>query len=172
MSSSVKEIKEWIRTLVIAAILTLGVHTYVAEARWIPSESMLPTLHVGDYLLVEKLSIKTSGIQHGDIIVFNAPPASERKDVLIKRVIGLPGDNIAIKQGTVYINGAPLNEPYILEKAEHDFKPFTVPENSVFVMGDNRNNSYDSRFYGTVPVSNVIGKAIVRYYPFDKVTKF
>ncbi|MDD3654234.1 MAG: signal peptidase I [Desulfotomaculaceae bacterium] len=166
------KLRELVYTVVLALVLSLFIHTFVAEARWIPSPSMLPTLQVGDRLLIEKVSFRVSGIDRGDIIVFKAPPASRLDEVLIKRVVGLPGDTVLIKKGTVYVNGNPQVEPYQLEKPREDFKPFTVPENSVFVMGDNRNNSYDSRFWGVVPMELIIGKAWLCYYPWRDMTIF
>ena len=172
MTLPAKKITEWIFTLLVAVLLSLAVRTYVAEARWIPSGSMLPTLKVGDHILIEKVSYKINGINRGDIIVFKAPPASRLDEVLIKRVIGLPGDTVSINKGTVYINGAPLEEPYELERPKNEFEPFTVPAGSIFVMGDNRNNSFDSRYWGVVPDDLVIGKALARFYPVDTATIF
>lgn len=172
MPTEAKKVLDWILTLFLAVVLSLAIRTYVAEARWIPSTSMLPTLKIGDRLLIDKVSFKINGISRGDIVVFHAPPASRLDEVMIKRVIGLPGDTISIKEGIVYINGAPLDEPYELEKPREDFKAFTVPEGSFFVMGDNRNNSFDSRFWGVVPTDLVIGKALVRFYPLSSATIF
>lgn len=167
-----KNIIDWVVTLVFAVLLALGIRTFVAEARWIPSESMLPTLKIGDRLIIDKVSYHFNGIKRGDIVVFEAPPATKLDEVLIKRVIGLPGDTVAIKNGFVYINGQPLDEPYELEKPRGDYKTLTVPENSLFVMGDNRNNSFDSRFWGVVPEELVIGKAMARFYPLSNATFF
>jgi signal peptidase I len=167
-----KNIIDWALTLVFAVVLSLVIRTYVAEARWIPSESMLPTLKIGDRLIVDKVLFHFNGINRGDLLVFEAPPASNLDEVMIKRVIGLPGDTVEIKNGIVYINGQPLDEPYEMEKPKSDFKPVTVPENSFFVMGDNRNNSYDSRFWGMVPGELIIGKAVARYFPFSDATFF
>lgn len=164
--------RELIQTVVLAVLLSLVIHTFVAEARWIPSTSMLPTLQVGDRLLIEKVSFRLSGIDRGNIIVFYAPPASRLDEVMIKRVVGLPGDTIEINKGIVYVNGISQDEPYEMEKPRDDFKPFKVPENSIFVMGDNRNNSYDSRFWGVVPMELVIGKAWFCYYPMRDMTVF
>jgi signal peptidase I len=172
MKAETKNILSWIYTLVFAIVFALVIRTYVAEARWIPSESMLPTLKIGDRLIIDKVSFHISGIKRGDIIVFKAPPASKLDEVMIKRVIGLPGDTIAINNGLVYINGQPMNEPYELEKPRGDYKAFTVPENSLFMMGDNRNNSFDSRFWGVVPEELIIGKAVARFYPFSSATFF
>lgn len=172
MKTKTRNILDWVYTLAFALVLALVIRTFVAEARWIPSESMLPTLKVGDRLIIDKVSYHISGIKRGDIIVFKAPPSSNLDETLIKRVIGLPGDTVAIKNGLVYINNQPLNEPYELEKPRGDYKTITVPENSFFVMGDNRNNSYDSRFWGVVPEELIIGKAVARYYPISSATIF
>ncbi|GBF32969.1 signal peptidase I [Desulfocucumis palustris] len=169
MKNILKTIIDWGITLGIALVLSLTMRTYVAESRWIPSGSMLPTLQVGDRLLIEKLSYKLTDIERGDIVVFHPPATSEFKDDMIKRVIGLPGDTVEINEGTVFINGKPLDEPYEMEKPADDFSPHKVPPGNIFVMGDNRNKSYDSRFWGTVPVNLVVGKAVVRYYPLKNV---
>lgn len=165
---------EYAKIIVIAVVLALLVRTYVAEARYIPSESMLPTLKIGDHLIIDKISFEIKGpkdIQRGDIVVFEPPAAAQSNDDIpfIKRVIGLPGETVSVKKGTVYINGEPLNEPYILEKPVVDFKPYTIPANAIFVMGDNRNHSNDSRYWGPLPVQNIIGKAQFRYFPFNEI---
>lgn len=130
---------------------------------------MVPTLQIGDRLLVEKVTYRLKSFQRGNIVVFKAPPKSGLKEDLIKRVIGLPGETIMIRHGVVYINDTALKEPYIAQKPRDDFGPFTVDKNSVFVMGDNRNNSFDSRYWGTVPYKLIIGKAWVRYYPLNRL---
>lgn len=170
MALDFKKVMDWLLTLVLAVLLSLAIRTYVAEARWIPSVSMLPTLRIGDHLIIEKISYKFGDIDRGDIVVFEAPPASHLEEVMIKRVIALPGETVSIKNGVVYINGIPLEEPYELEKPREDFKPVTVPENSIFVMGDNRNNSFDSRFWGVLEKDLVIGKAFARFYPLGSTS--
>lgn len=170
--TAVRKLLDWIIVLVMAVGFSLAFHIYVAEGRWIPSESMVPTLQVGDRLIIEKVTPRLTGIGRGDIVVFRPPASISQKDDLIKRVIGLPGDTISIKKGIVYINGTALNEPYEAEKPSADFKPYKVPENSYFVMGDNRNDSYDSRYWGPVPADNIIGKALVRYFPVDNIHMF
>ncbi|NLI13136.1 MAG: signal peptidase I [Peptococcaceae bacterium] len=165
---------EYAKIIVTALVISFLLRTYVAEARYIPSESMLPTLKIGDRLIVDKISFEIKGIndlQRGDIVVFNPPATFKSNDdiPLIKRVIGLPGETISIKDGIVYINGAPLNEPYILEKPKTDFRPYVIPENNIFLMGDNRNKSNDSRYWGPLPVQNIIGKAEFRFYPFADI---
>jgi signal peptidase I len=165
---------EYAKIIIIALFISLLVRTYVAEARLIPSGSMLPTLKIGDRLVIDKFFYGISGIkdvQRGDIVVFNPPPAANSKSDIpfIKRVIGLPGETISIKKGAVYISGEPLAEPYISEKPAGDFKPFVIPDGTIFLMGDNRNNSSDSRFWGPLPVQNIIGRAEFRYYPLNKL---
>ncbi|HBV98602.1 MAG: signal peptidase [Peptococcaceae bacterium BICA1-7] len=170
--TAARKLLDWIIVLVMAVGFSLVFRIYVAEGRWIPSESMVPTLQVGDRLIVEKVTPRLTGIQRGDIIVFRPPASISQKDDLIKRVIGLPGDTLSIKKGIVYINGEALSEPYEAEKPFADFKPYKVPEKSYFVMGDNRNDSYDSRFWGPVPEDQIIGKALVRYFPVDSMHMF
>ncbi|MCG9968477.1 signal peptidase I [Pelotomaculum terephthalicicum JT] len=174
MGSKIKEIFfDWIKIIVAAIVLSLFVRNYVAEAKWIPSESMLPTLKVGDHIIIDKLFYKLNGaggINRGDIVVFNPPQSANLSEkVLIKRVVGLPGETISVKSGSVYINGKQINEPYILEKSSMDFAPLEIPDNEIFVMGDNRNISYDSRFWGPLPLANIIGKAEFRYYPINEM---
>jgi signal peptidase I len=168
------ELFEYAKIILVALVIALLVRTYVAEARLIPSESMLPTLKIGDRLIVDKIFYEINGIKdihRGDIVVFDPPPAANSKNDIpfIKRVIGLPGETISIKRGTVYINGEPLNEPYLSEEPAGDFKPFVIPDGTIFLMGDNRNNSHDSRFWGPLPLQNIIGVAEFRYYPFNEI---
>jgi signal peptidase I len=173
--------RETIETFVIALALALGVRATVAEARYIPSESMLPTLEVGDRLIVEKVSYHFETPQRGDIVVFNPPKIEgllNENNAFIKRVIGLPGDRLAVRGGHVIRNGLPLTEPYIKENPDydmpdpanphayfHDGREVTVPPGHVFVMGDNRNNSMDSHVWGFLPIDHIIGRAVVRFWP-------
>ncbi|MGB9588698.1 MAG: signal peptidase I, partial [Armatimonadota bacterium] len=136
---------------------------------YIPSESMYPTLHVHDRILVNKLVYKLRDPQYGDVIVFRSPPGASNGDIevyLIKRVIGKSGDVIAVKDGTVYRNGAPLEERYIRDESkDYQMEATTVPPHSIWVMGDNRNNSTDSRMWGPLNEKYIIGKAILRFWP-------
>jgi signal peptidase I len=162
--------------LVIALILALLVRSYVAEPRFIPSDSMVPTLQVGDRLVVEKLSYRFNPPQFGDIVVFDPPPQLQlqgyKKDqAFIKRIIGRPGETIEVKNGKVYVNSQPLQEPYIAEPPNYTWGPSQVPENMFFVMGDNRNNSNDSHVWGFLLKDFVIGHAWMRFYPFDRLGK-
>lgn len=163
---------EGLKTLSLSVILALGIRTFIAEARYIPSGSMEPTLQINDRLIVDKLSYDFAPPQRGDVVVFN-PTASLRqqnfKDAFIKRVVGLPGETVEIKSGQVYVNGSALNEPYIAAPAKQ-WNPVVVPPDSYLVLGDNRNNSFDSRYWGFVPRSDIIGRAVFRFYPFDRIT--
>lgn len=163
---------EGLKTLGLSVILALGIRTFIAEARYIPSGSMEPTLQINDRLIVDKLSYDFASPQRGDIVVFN-PTARLRqqnfKDAFIKRVVGLPGETVEIKNGQVYVNGSAINEPYIAAPAEQ-WNPVVVPPDSYLVLGDNRNNSFDSRYWGFVPRSKIIGRAVFRFYPFDRIT--
>jgi signal peptidase I len=160
--------------LMIALFLALLIRSFVAEPRFIPSDSMVPTLRVGDRLVVEKVSYHLHPPHHGDIIVFE-PPASlqlqgyKPGQAFIKRVIGEPGDTIAVTQGKVLRNHAALREPYIAAPPTYFMGEVTVPPDTVFVMGDNRNNSNDSHLWGFLPQQNIIGRAWMRFFPFDRL---
>jgi signal peptidase I len=158
-------------TLLFPAILALFIRGFIAEARYIPAESMLPTLEIGDRLVINKLAYRFSSPQRGDIIVFS-PTETLRKqnyrEAFIKRIVGLPGDRIQIKNGQVYVNEQPLQEDYIQSRPNYEYGAEVVPANSYFVLGDSRNNSYDSHYWGFVPRQNIIGKATQRFYPFAR----
>ena len=161
--------------LVIAVILALLIRSLVAEPRFIPSDSMIPTLQVGDRLVVEKISYRLHPPQFGDIVVFDPPEQLQRlgyaKDqAFIKRVIGQPGQTVEVRNGKVYLNNQPLAEPYIAAPPNYILKPLQVPAGQFFVMGDNRNNSNDSHVWGFLPQENIIGRAWLRFFPFDRVT--
>lgn len=162
------------RTIGLSIVLALGIRTFVAEARWIPSESMVPTLQKYDKLIVDKLSYHFTSPQRGDIVVFSPTDNIIKenptlKDAFIKRVIGLPGDKVEVKGGRVYINDRPLREKYIEAAPQYQYGPVTVPSDSYLMLGDNRNNSYDSHFWGFVPRDHIIGRAIVRFWPPNRI---
>jgi signal peptidase I len=164
---------ENLQILVLALGLAFFLRTFVAEPRYIPSESMLPTLAVGDRLIVEKLSYYGHLPHRGDIVVF-APPLKLQKQgfgedsAFIKRVIGLPGDTVAVQNGRVFVNKQPLTEDYIAEAPNYLMSPALVPAEQLFVMGDNRNNSNDSHVWGFLPKGNIIGHACFRFWPIDR----
>lgn len=165
---------EGLKTIGLSIVLALGIRHFVAEARYIPSESMLPTLEVNDRLIVEKVSYHFNNPQRGDIVVFwpNDRLKQENpslRDAFIKRVIGLPGETIEVKGGRVYVNNQPLRENYIAAEPDYQWGPETVPPDAYLVLGDNRNNSYDSHFWGYVPRENIIGRAVVRFWPPNRL---
>lgn len=182
------QVREWAESIVIALILALFIRTFVVQAFKIPSGSMEPTLLVGDHLLVNKFlygtkipftDIKVLPIrqpERGDVVVF-IYPVDPSKD-FIKRVIGLPGDKVEVINKKVYVNGKAVPDPHahfaedlILPKGSEprdNYGPVTVPPDSLFVMGDNRDRSYDSRFWGFVKKTEIKGKAFIIYWSWDK----
>lgn len=179
--------REYFEAICIAILLALFIRTFVVQAFKIPSGSMLPTLLIGDHLLVNKfiygIRVPFSGNvlipvkkpQNGDVVVFRFP--KDRSIDYIKRVIGTPGDTVEIKDKTVFINGEPaddshahISSPSILNSSaspRDNFGPILVPEGRIFVMGDNRDNSYDSRFWGFVDQRDILGKAFILYWSWD-----
>jgi signal peptidase I len=153
-----------IQTVILAVVLFVGINALSARIR-VDSVSMQPTLFENDFVLVNRLAYKLGSPQRGDVIVFKYPPDPQQTPY-IKRVIGLPGDRIRIADGKVYVNEVVLTEPY-LKVTTRQGGEYLVPPDSLFVMGDNRNNSSDSRAWGMVPISYVIGKAEVTYWPPD-----
>ena len=160
-----KALIDILETIILSVALFLGINLVSARIR-VESISMQPTLHAGNFVLVNKVAYKMGSPERGDVIVFRYPPDPEQVPY-IKRVIGLPGDTVSIYDGKVYVNDQLMVEPYIASSTRQGGE-WTVPGNSLFVMGDNRNNSSDSRSWGMVPMENVIGKALVVYWPPDK----
>lgn len=163
---------EGFKTIVLSGVLAFGIRTFVAEARYIPSGSMLPTLQINDRLIIDKITYNFRAPQRGDIVVFSPTPALQQQnfhDAFIKRVIGLPGDTVEVKGGRVYVNGQALRENYIEEEPNYSFGPVTVLPDQYLVLGDNRNNSYDSHYWGFVPRDNIIGRAVVRFWPINRL---
>ena len=150
-----------IETLLLAIILYFGINALSARVR-VDGFSMNPTLQDGEYVLVSKVSYQLGVPQRGDIIVFKFPGPSEQD--LIKRIVGLPGDIVEVRDGQVYVNGSGLEEPYINARPLYN-GIWQVPEGELFVLGDNRNDSSDSHSWGMLPQANVIGKAILIYWP-------
>lgn len=155
--------------LIIAFLLSWGLRSFVVEAMYIPSGSMLPTIQLQDRVVVDKLFYKFTEIHREDIIVFHPPKKVDPSGELwIKRVIGLPGDKVEIKDGKVYINDHALTEPYEMAKPNYNYGPLVVPQNSYFVLGDNRNDSLDSHIWGVLPAKNIVGRALFRYWPLER----
>ena len=162
---------EYLVILLLSFALVFGfVRPFVMEAFWIPSGSMIPTLKIGDRVLVNKFIYRFTEPMRGDIIVFESVDNSNED--LIKRVVGLPGDKIAVRGGKLFVNGEPQREPYVINKPclrgaprTCSFGAITVPKGHVFVMGDNRGNSADSRVFGPLPEKNIEGEAFLRFWP-------
>lgn len=173
--STSKEDNPWLeglKTIGLSAILAIGIRQFVAEARYIPSGSMLPTLQINDRLIVDKISYRFNNPQRGDIVVFSPTSTLEKQnfhDAFIKRVIGLPGETVEVKSGRVFVNDKPISENYIEEAPQYQWGPAKVPQNSYLVLGDNRNNSYDSHYWGFVPREKIIGRAVVRFWPPNRL---
>ena len=173
--------REYVEAFGTALLLALFIRTFIVQAFKIPSGSMLPTLQIGDHLLVNKLAygiripfvgkriLQVFKPQHDDVIVF-LYPADRSKDY-IKRVKAIAGETIEVKSKVVYINGEKIDDPHAFHDPRsrgsmNDFGPYTVPDGHVFVMGDNRENSSDSRFWGPVPIGDIEGKAFIIYFSF------
>ncbi len=164
---------ENLQILVIALLMAFLIRVFVAEPRFIPSDSMLPTLEQGDRLVVEKVSYYFHSPQLGDIVVFHPPAILQEQgydgdQAFIKRIIGRAGDRVAVQNGVVFLNDQPLEETYILEHPYYNLSSVIVPEGQLFVMGDNRNNSNDSHVWGFLPEKNLIGHAVFRFWPFQR----
>jgi signal peptidase I len=163
---------EGFKTVGLSLMFAFGFRTLVAESRYVASGSMLPTLEVNDHLLIDKLSYRWSTPDRGDIVVFSPTETLKQenhRDTFIKRVIGLPGEKVEIKGGRVYVNDQLLREKYLAEELAYEWGPVTVPPDSYLVMGDNRDRSYDGRYWGYVPCDYIIGRAIARYWSFDRI---
>lgn len=160
-------LREYVETLVGAAVLAVFIMTFVARAFTVEGPSMMPTLEDGQRLLVDRLTYRFREPQRGDVVVFRYP--ANPREHFIKRIIGLPGDEIRISRGRVFVNGVALEEPYLAGPMFGSFGPVVVPPGRYFVLGDNRNNSEDSRDrrVGFVPRENLVGRAIWRYWPIS-----
>lgn len=166
-------IVETLDATIFAALLSLVIIVFIVQAFFIPSGSMEPTLRIGDRILVGKFAYRIWEIRRGDIIVFRYP-LSPNKD-FVKRVVGLPGERISMKDGLMQINGRPLGEVYPTalpggdRACSSNYGPEVVPPGNLFVLGDHRCNSEDSRYFGFVPIKNVVGRALVVYWPLDRI---
>lgn len=161
--------RETLETVLWALALALVLRTFVIQAFWIPSTSMVPTLEISDRVLVAKFWYYLPKIspKRGQIVVFKYPQDT-RKDY-VKRIIGLPGDTVEMRSGIVYVNGKELFEDYVKNTDDYTMPMITVPEKSYFCLGDNRPNSQDSRFWGFVPHKYLRGPAVVRYWPLNRI---
>lgn len=188
------------KTVGLSLLLAFGIRTFVAEARFIPSGSMEPTLQIHDRLIIDKVTYRFRDPERGDVVVFNPTESLKRanfKEAFIKRVVGVPGDQVEIKNGVVWVNNQPIKENYTAEgvtvgpSADHcrnnyvtsDVdsqpieppvpifleKPQTIPDKHYLVLGDNRGNSYDGRCWGLVAHADLVGRAVFRFLPFDRI---
>jgi signal peptidase I len=162
---------EWAIVLVVAILVAVGIRTFVVQTFFIPSASMEPTLMVGDRILVDKLSYRLHSVHRADIVVFATPPGEDAgpnvKD-LVKRVIGLPGETISSAGGQVLINGKPLAEPWLPKgTVTTGITTQVIPPNEYFVMGDNRSDSQDSRFFGPIHRALIVGRVVVKIWPLS-----
>ena len=166
-----KELFQWVLVIIGAVILAFLIDTFVIVNAQIPSGSMENTIMTGDRVFGNRLAYKFSDPKRFDIIIFKYP--DDESQLFIKRIIGLPGETVEIHDGNIYINGSdtPLEDVDIKEPMEGSFGPYTVPEGCYFVMGDNRNNSRDSRYWENTFVSEdeILGKAVLRYWPLNKM---
>jgi len=152
-------------TIILALIMFVIINALTSRVR-VENISMLPTLNPGELILVNKLAYKMGDPRHGDVVIFHAP--NNPGEDYIKRIIGVPGDEVTVGNGKVVVNGIELTEPYIAAAPNYDGS-WTVPENSLFVLGDNRNSSSDSHAWGFVPLDQVVGKALFVYWPLNKI---
>jgi signal peptidase I len=173
---------EWVVLIGSALVIALLIKTFLFQAFYIPSESMRPTLNVGDRVLVNKMSYRLHDVNRGDIVVFETPPNAEdangRIKDLVKRVIALPGETIETRDGVVHVNGRQLEEPYLRNGVKTcapnsspgtcaDVEPTVIPSDHVFVMGDNRGASKDGRSFGAIEESSIVGRVFVRIWPLN-----
>ncbi|HWR39022.1 MAG TPA: signal peptidase I [Patescibacteria group bacterium] len=164
-----EEIKDWVISIVIAIVLAFFIRYFIVELYMVEGPSMRPTLENGERLVVNKFIYRFKAPEKGDVLVFRYPKDPSRD--FIKRVIATPGDTVEMKDGKLFVNGELLNETYILERTRGSYPLSTVPEGRVFVMGDNRNNSEDSRFrdVGFVSRDLIKGKAVMIFWPFNQI---
>lgn len=181
-----KVIRETLEVLIPALLLFLVIRAFFLEARYVPSPSMQPTIMKWDRFLIEKVTYRFTPPKRGDIVVFHPPEQAEelakqealrhgqnlsRLNDFIKRIVGLPGDVVLIKEGVVYINGRVLEEPYITPEHRpiYEYGPVKIPEGEYLLLGDNRNQSWDGHVWGFVPRENIVGKAFWRFWPLDRI---
>ncbi|MCR5025717.1 MAG: signal peptidase I [Lachnospiraceae bacterium] len=163
-----KEIFEWTATILAAVLVALFINNFIIVNATVPSSSMEKTIMTNDRVIGLRLAYMDSDPERGDIIIFKFP--DNEKILYIKRVIGMPGETVEIHNGEVTIDGEILSEPYLTTTTEGDFGPYIVPEGHYFMMGDNRNNSADSRYWNNTYLSRdkIVGKAVLRYWPSVK----
>lgn len=185
LPSRTRSLVEWVVVIAGAVIVALVIKTFLIQAFYIPSRSMEPTLEINDRVLVNKLSYDLHDVNRGDIVVFERPESERGSDIkdLIKRVIALPGEQVVVRDDAVFVDGQRLVEPYLAPGTTTTNgpaepwrctveQPCVVPEESVWVMGDNRADSRDSRFFGPIAEDAIVGRAFVRIWPLDRIGFF
>ncbi len=169
-TSALKTLAHWLRevleTIIPAVIIALVINLFLAQATQVYGQSMEPNLHHSQRLVVEKVSYHFHGPRRGDVVVLKS--SKHDSELLIKRVVGLPGERVEIHDGLVYIDGVPLAEPYLTQRTGGHIEPIVVPPLHVYVLGDNRSFSNDSRSFGPVPLENIVGRAWISYWPLNQ----
>ena len=167
-AKKLSSLREIIESIVIAVILAVVIRMFIIEPFYIPSGSMEPTLLINDRIIVSKVSYYFNEPERGDIVVFKYPKDPERN--FVKRLIGKPGEVIELRDSKLYVDGKQVAQNFLPPGLEYpDYGPIKVPEGQYFMLGDNRNNSEDSRYWGTLPEENIIGKAVVIYWPLNRI---
>ncbi len=166
------------QSILIWAVIAILLRWQVIEPRWIPSGSMLPTLQLQDRILVEKVrprftSIQKNHLKRGSVVVFSPPTALiaagyDENSALIKRLVGLPGDQVEVRNGEIFVNGVLIQEPWRKDPINYEMEPVIVTKNHLWVLGDNHNSSLDSHVWGELDETKVIGTAIFRYWPLER----
>jgi len=167
-----EKLRPWItllKDIAYGVLLWLLIITFVGQVREVPSGSMEPTIMVGDRFWTDKLFLRFGSIARGDIVVFDPPPPIQSPYPFIKRVIGLPGETVEVRDGLVFINGEALDEPYIAEPPRYHYGPVTIPEGQYLVLGDNRNLSNDGHEWGLLDRDRIFARAVFRIWPFDRI---
>lgn len=177
--SVVRSVLEWLLTLVLVLAFFIFLRTFVVEPYRVPTGSMEPTIEIGDQVIAQKVTLNAGmGVQAGDIVVFHNPDGDSDHDILVKRVIATAGQTVDFQDGRVVVDGVPLDEEYaegssypLANQAEGVSLgyPYTVPEGCVWVMGDNRENSADSRYFGAVSEDDLIAVVVFRYWPLNRI---
>jgi len=161
-----RALREIGETVIPAVVIALFINLFLAQATQVLGQSMEPTLHSSQRVVIEKISYRFHGPRRGDVVVIDSPKQSE---MLIKRVVGLPGETVEVSNGRVLVDGEPLKEDWSVKLGGGSYGPHTVPPLHVFVLGDNRGASNDSRSFGPVPIEHIVGHAWVSYWPPEEI---
>jgi signal peptidase I len=160
---------ELVQVMAPALVLALVVHLFLAQATIVYGQSMEPNLHPNQRLIVDKLSYRLHSPHRNDIVVVDLP---DMEEMLVKRIVALPGETVEVRRGTIYVNGSPVPEPYEHDLTPYDMAPRTLGPLAYFVMGDNRSNSNDSRSFGPITRDEIVGRVWLRYWPLNQFVLF